>query len=223
MKLILTFSFLFFSSLSFASSEFVCANTMESSYEAVFFQEMVEKNPYCTQAVRELKKKSYEDDVRFDQVVQDEIQDIKKYFNQRTATFYGVISKEMLSIRKKGKEQKDIAPRVIRDESFDKLKSSCDKLKHCVVSCKLSYSCGFYSSRAIGRVKELVHDLILGRGEADMLDIHANEVGLAISREVVKSSSDYKEVGEKCESQCAGNILRLHTLHYEYNKKKFCR
>lgn len=217
------FSILFFANTTLAASEFTCMNTQRESLEEIFFYEMVEKNPFCSQAVKELKNKSYKDASRFEQVFNDEVEDIKKYFNHRITNEYGVISNDIKRIRKNGKIQKDLSPRRVKDKAFEGLKSSCDKLKHCVVSCKLSYTCGFYGSRAIGRVKELVHDLILGKGEADMQDILANEVGLSISKEAKKSASNYEELAESCEMKCASNILRLHAVVYEYNQTKFCR
>lgn len=214
--------FSLFMSINFASAETASCQKNSESLEGFYAEAFFNNNPYCMQAVRNLKNKPIEKQDDFNKKVEAQVSEVTKYFDQRNTSFYGVISKPMKMYRHKRKANMS-TPRDAREASFKGLTGNCDKLKHCAVSCKLAYSCGFYGSRAIGRVKEIFHDLILGKGSADFDDIVANEVGLSISDIIVKDDSKIEDVYAQCESTCTENILRLHTVYFDYRGEKFCK
>lgn len=209
-------------SINFASAKTVACQKNSEAFESLYAEAFFNTNPYCMQAVRNLKNKPIENQKDFNKKVESEVSEITKYFDQRNTSFYGVISKPMKMYRHK-RQANMSSPRDVREASFEGLTGSCDKLKHCAVSCKLAYSCGFYGSRVIGRLKEIFHDLIFGKGTADFDDIIANEVGLSISANIVEDDSKIGAVYAQCENLCAENILRLHTVYFDYKDEKFCK
>lgn len=215
----------FFLSLNSIASTDLCLSHqfLIDDLETTLFNTYLESNPGCYKAIKELKINPIENENHFAKIVSEEKSSIIKDFDHRNIKSYDAITDRIDYYTSEYRYRSNMGSYEARIFSLESLEASCDKLKHCIVSCKLSYSCGIYGSRAIGRLKEIFHDLILRKGEFDTGDLEANEVGLLIAENNASNTQSTSEMYKACESKCVSNILRLHVYYYDYPKALYCR